>query len=133
MTREHENRLLPALGISAAGAGAEFYAGKHFDDRQFYAGRRAPRQDAEQPHLTRSEEELKIGKREVRAGEVDVRKTVETEHVTRPVTVRREEVTIERRPVSASSTQSGTIGEDEIRIPITERERTKDDQARDRR
>lgn len=41
--------------------------------------------------MTRSEEELAVGKRMVEAGEVDIRKHVETEHVRQPVTRRREE------------------------------------------
>ena len=40
--------------------------------------------------LTRSEEELNIGKREVSRGEAKVSKHVETEHVSQPVTRRRE-------------------------------------------
>ena len=40
--------------------------------------------------LTRTEEELHVGKREVSGGEVRVGKHVETEHVSQPVTRRRE-------------------------------------------
>lgn len=115
VTREHENRVLPALGITAAGAGADFYAGKHFDDGQFYAGRRAPRAD-ESRHLTRSEDELEIGKREVRAGEVVVRKPVESEHVKRPVN--------EARQVEADLRKE--------RIDV-DRGRGRDDRSRDAR
>jgi uncharacterized protein (TIGR02271 family) len=72
--------------------------------------------------MTRSEEELAIGKRQVQAGEVAVRKTVDTEHVTERVPVRREEVTVERRPVSAADVGSADIGEDRIVVPVTEEE-----------
>src|SRR5215208_2751561 len=44
--------------------------------------------------VTRSEEELAIGKRSVSAGEVEVRKTVETERVQQQVPVSREEVVV---------------------------------------
>jgi uncharacterized protein (TIGR02271 family) len=67
-------------------------------------------------------EELAIGKRQVQAGEVAVRKTVDTEHVTERVPVRREEVTVERRPVSAADTRSAEIAEDRIVVPVTEEE-----------
>jgi len=72
--------------------------------------------------LTRAEEELKIGKREVSAGEAKVSKHVETEHVSQPVTKRREEVVIERRPVEAGARGDASISEDEIRVPLMEEE-----------
>jgi hypothetical protein len=50
--------------------------------------------------LTRTEEELRVGKRAVEAGEVAVAKHVETEHKQVPVNVKREEIVIERRPVN---------------------------------
>ena len=50
--------------------------------------------------LTRTEEELRVGKHAVEAGEVVVAKHVETEHKQVPVNVRREEIAIERRPVN---------------------------------
>lgn len=72
--------------------------------------------------LARSEEELRIGKREVERGEVRVGKRVETEHVREPVTRRREEVVIERRPVASSEARGMEIGEEEVRVPLTEEE-----------
>lgn len=72
--------------------------------------------------ITRSEEELAIGKRAVQAGEVAVRKTVETERVSERVPVMREEVTVERRPVSAADVGDVEIGEDRIVVPVTEEE-----------
>lgn len=111
-----------AAGTAAAG---DFYASRHFDDSRFFSGRgrKSTKDDtAGEQRVTRSEEELDIGKRQVQAGAVDVRKTVETEHVSQPVTRRREEVTIERRPVSGARAGTADIGEDEIRIPVTEEE-----------
>jgi uncharacterized protein (TIGR02271 family) len=72
--------------------------------------------------MTRSEEELRVGTRSVEAGEVRVGKHVETEHVSQPVTRRREEVVIERRPVTDSHAAAGSISEDEIRVPLMEEE-----------
>lgn len=72
--------------------------------------------------VTRSEEELAVGKRSVEAGAVNVRKTVETEHVREQVPVTREEVTVERRPVSDVRAGDATIGADEIRVPVREEE-----------
>ena len=79
-------------------------------------------EQSDEARLTRAEEELAIGKRQVQAGEVTVRKTVETEHVSERVPVRREEVTVERRPVEAADAGSVEIGEDRIVVPVTEEE-----------
>jgi uncharacterized protein (TIGR02271 family) len=73
--------------------------------------------------LTRSAEELRIGKRQVKAGEVEVRKHVETEHVRERVQLRSEEVDIERRPAAGDAHgRDVQIGADEIRVPIYEEE-----------
>jgi len=73
--------------------------------------------------LTRSAEELRIGKRQVQAGEVVVGKHVETEHVRQPVTTERERVNIERRPVTGDARADATIsGSGEIRVPVVEEE-----------
>jgi uncharacterized protein (TIGR02271 family) len=64
-------------------------------------------------------EELRIGKRQVTAGEVEVKKRVETERVTEPVTLRYEEVEIERRPVTGSAAADDVqITADEVRVPL---------------
>ncbi len=72
--------------------------------------------------LTRAEEELRIGKREVSGGEARIGKHVETDRVSEPVTRWREEVVVERRPVSPGSTADATITNDEVRIPLREEE-----------
>jgi uncharacterized protein (TIGR02271 family) len=70
-----------------------------------------------------AEEELAVGRRQVQAGEVTVRKVVDTEHVFQRVPVRREEVIIERRPVDDTRVAEGAeIREQEIRIPIIDEE-----------
>lgn len=105
-------------GATAADQG--FYGHEHFDENRFFGTRRQPRESGQ--YITRSEEELEIGKRRVQAGEVDVRKRVETEHVEREVPVTREEVTIERRPAPPGASAKPEIGENEVRIPIMEEE-----------
>lgn len=74
--------------------------------------------------VTRSAEELRIGKRRVQVGEVVVHKTVETEQVHEPVTRDVERVRVERRAVEGGVTGplEARIEGDEIRIPITEEE-----------
>jgi len=104
-------RALPRYGSSttARGSVAEGY----------------PRQgrDGDTRRLTRAEEELRIGKRAVETGQVRVGKHVETEHVAAPVTLAKERVTVERRPVSGPTSEEVRIGEDgEIVVPIMEEE-----------
>ena len=71
--------------------------------------------------IERSEEELRVGKTQRKSGEVVAKKRVETEHVRKPVSVRHEEVDVERRPVTGKGREAH-IGDDEIRIPLTEEE-----------
>jgi len=77
---------------------------------------------AQERRITLSEEQLSIGKRQVQAGEVEIRKTVETEHVRETVPVTREEVSVERRPLSADAATGADIGEDEISVPLMQEE-----------
>jgi uncharacterized protein (TIGR02271 family) len=140
LTRDYETSLrqrwdrgMQAAGGAAAGAApaapaakkprkqADFYEHEGFDENRFYAGRRG---EEGEPRLTLAEEELEIQKRRHQAGEVDIRKHVETEHVRKQVPVMHEEVTVERRPVEGEMrTANARIGEDqEIRIPVTEEE-----------
>jgi uncharacterized protein (TIGR02271 family) len=100
------------------------YAGREsesdlYDQGRFYAG---SGNDAREARLILSEEQLEIGRKQVQAGEVGIRKTVETEHVRETVPVMHEEVTIERRPVSADAHTDAEIGEDEVRIPVMREE-----------
>jgi uncharacterized protein (TIGR02271 family) len=105
---QHEKKVM--LDVTAEGIG-------NFETAQ----RRSAGQD--EVTLTRAEEELRVGKRQVQAGEVEIRKTVETEHVSEPVTLRGEDVDIERRPVTGRSVSGDVqIGAQEVRIPVTEEE-----------
>jgi uncharacterized protein (TIGR02271 family) len=80
--------------------------------------------------LTRAEEELRIGKRAVQAGEVRVGKHVETEHVRQPVTLEKERVTVERRPVTGEVRGDVHIGDQgEVVVPIMEEEAVVDKRA----
>jgi uncharacterized protein (TIGR02271 family) len=53
--------------------------------------------------MTRSEEELRIGKTKQETGRVRLRKWVETERETVSVPVSREEVRVEREPITAAN------------------------------
>lgn len=118
ITREMESSVRRSFdrGFQGEPGEEEFYEHEHYDEGRFFGTRRGGEQ-----RVTRSEEELLVGRRDVEAGEVDIEKHVETEHVTEPVRRRHEEVDIERRPVEGQQAR-GEIGEEEIHIPIHEEE-----------
>jgi uncharacterized protein (TIGR02271 family) len=60
--------------------------------------------------MTRSEEELRVGTRRREAGRVRLRKYVVTEEVQTTVPVRREEVRIEREPITEANVGQATSG-----------------------
>lgn len=116
---KYERELQQAYGSPAKKTDRDLY-----DDQGFWGKRRTGREGS--AYLTRSEEELAVGKRNVKAGSVDVHKHVETEHVKKKVPVSHEEVTVERRPLQGDAARSAgaraNIGEDEIRVPLMEEE-----------
>ena len=72
--------------------------------------------------MTRSEEELRVGTRSREAGKVRLRKYVVTENVTKTVPVRREEVRIEREPITEGDRTGGDLSEDEQEMTLHEEE-----------
>ena len=65
--------------------------------------------------MTRSEEELVVGTRQREAGRARLRKWVDTEHVSTTVPVAREEVRIEREPITDGNVDQALQGQ-----PISE-------------
>jgi len=77
----------------------------------------------EEATMRLSEEQMTVGKREVEAGGVRLRKVVRTETVNRPVELRREEIVIERVPAhGAPGTAEGSFREQEVYIPLRREE-----------
>ena len=76
--------------------------------------------------MTVSEEELRVGITTREAGRARLRKWVETEHVTDTVPVAREEVRIEREPITEGDVDRATSGpeftEDAHEVPLMEEE-----------
>jgi uncharacterized protein (TIGR02271 family) len=71
------------------------------------------------------EEQVKVGKREVEAGGIRLRKVVRTETVNQPVELRREEIEIERVPAEGQQSQAGTgqaFQQQDIFIPLRREE-----------
>ncbi len=76
--------------------------------------------------MTRSEEELSVGTRQRETGRARLRKHVVTENVTRTVPVQREEVRIEREPITdenrGAATSGGDLTEEEHEVTLHEDE-----------
>jgi uncharacterized protein (TIGR02271 family) len=74
--------------------------------------------------VTRSEEELHVGTREQETGKVRLRKHIVTENVTQTVPVQREEVSIEREPITdanvGDATSGPAISEEEHEMTLSE-------------
>jgi uncharacterized protein (TIGR02271 family) len=62
--------------------------------------------------MTRSEEELRVGKTQRRSGTARLKKYVVTENVTQTVPVRREEVRLETEPITEANVDRATSGPD---------------------
>ena len=76
--------------------------------------------------MTRSEEELRVGTRQRETGRVRLRKYVVTEHVQQTVPVRREEVRIEREPITdaniGEAMDGPALSEEEHEVTLMEEE-----------
>jgi stress response protein YsnF len=72
-----------------------------------------------QAAVTRSEEELRIGKREEELGHLRIHKWVETEDVEVPVEVRREKARVTREPADETVSEEA-IGEDSLEVTLRE-------------
>jgi uncharacterized protein (TIGR02271 family) len=83
--------------------------------------------------MTRSEEELRVGTRQREAGRARLRKYVVTEMVTKTVPVQREEVRIEREPITdanrGDAVDGPDISEEEHEVVLHEDEVVVDKQA----
>ena len=77
--------------------------------------------DEDEVRVQRTEEELRVGTRERKAGSIRVRKRVRTDHERIEVPTRHEEISVERVPVEGEASET-EIGEDEVVIPVTEEE-----------
>jgi uncharacterized protein (TIGR02271 family) len=80
--------------------------------------------ESEATRMKLHEEQLAVSKRQVGAGEVGIHKRVEEEHVQQSIPVRREEVTVERRPLSGVAEPGARIAaQDEyVRVPLHKEE-----------
>ena len=143
ITPEYENQVYSYYGLQAAqgseerGAYGEYYGEEHpgvamgdTESGEFREHDPAEEgvsepggdlDDEDELRVQRTEEELRAGTREREAGAMNVRKRVRTDRERMEVPTRREEVTVDRVPIN-SETTGAEIGDDEVRVPVTEEE-----------
>ena len=101
------------------------YYRQHGLERFEHAGRSAESRGTakrEEARIALAEEELKIGKRQVEAGGVRLRKVVRTEPVQQSVELRREEIQIERVPAGQTTRADTKFQSEDIFIPLRREE-----------
>ncbi len=130
ITSDYEREIHVYYGLQSGenledrGAYGSYYS----DDEDNDLGDRGEVRDDDELTVQRTEEELRAGTREKEAGEVNVRKRVRTDREQVKVPKKREEVTVERVPVSEEEGERMAAGAeivedgDEIRVPIVEEE-----------
>ncbi len=114
------------LGMATGGTAS---GGLSEHDRRGESGRESLSRPESNPaaeeeiRVQRSEEELRVGTTKRKAGALHVRKRVRVERERLEVPVRRDEVHIERVPVSREASEAeAEIGEDEVVVPVVEEE-----------
>ncbi|HZA33162.1 MAG TPA: PRC and DUF2382 domain-containing protein [Propionibacteriaceae bacterium] len=109
LTPEQEQQLYQHYGLTSA-TSSGYTAGDVDDDRD----RDAVGYDTSGPTtddaMTRSEERLNVGTRSQEAGRARLRKYVVTENVTQTVPVSREEVRVEREPITDANVGAARSG-----------------------
>jgi uncharacterized protein (TIGR02271 family) len=107
LSQQEEQELYRHYGMSYGSADGG--AGRQASD-----GREPVGEDVSGPEtdsaMTRSEEELRVGKTEQERGRVRLKKYVVTDEVTQTVPVQREEVRLEREPITDSGAGAATDG-----------------------
>jgi uncharacterized protein (TIGR02271 family) len=124
ISEEEERRLYNYYGlqVSERRSESQLPEGEMREQHQHPAGEmREEHQHPATPHgeatISRHEEELQVGKRDVEYGRVRLRKWVETEPVTEEVELRRETAFVERQPVNRPAS-GAAIGEEEVEMSL---------------
>ncbi|MGM1028833.1 MAG: DUF2382 domain-containing protein [Actinomycetota bacterium] len=106
--------------VGAGGTGGHgddaHVTGEHFDE-SVHAPTREVDDDAE---IVRREEQLRVGTERVETGRARLRKHVVTDQETVTVPVEREEVEVVREPLDGSRSSTGTLGDGEVDVTLTE-------------
>ncbi len=127
LSEQEEQRLFEHYGVPYTTAGTTTAQGQPETGRsdRGTVGRDVSGSETDDA-MTRSEEELRVGTRQREAGRARLRKYVVTEMVTKTVPVQREEVRIEREPITDANRDRATSGtdisEDEHEVILHEEE-----------
>ena len=118
-------------------AGLYRHYGLEYSDQESGSGNGTEGRDTSGPTtdeaMTRSEEELRVGTQSGEAGRARLRKYVVTEEVQQSVPVRREEVRVEREPITDANADQATdgpeISEEEHEVVLHEEQAVVEKQA----
>jgi uncharacterized protein (TIGR02271 family) len=121
-TGRHSGDTLDTDRNAVPGGGTAGYAEVDRDvtDRNSTAGIADVDRTVADNGVVRHEERLRVGKEERETGRARLRKYVVTERQTVEVPVEREEVRVERTPLSGTEATTGTIGEEEVEVTLHE-------------
>jgi uncharacterized protein (TIGR02271 family) len=124
-------RIFEYYGVSAAPTPVEATSQKAAKTSTSTAAAGTSR-TAESASVKLHQEELKVGKREVEAGGVRLRKVIRTETINQPVELRREEIVFERVSGEAARAgeDEGAFREEDIYIPLRREEAVVQKQTR---
>lgn len=131
LTAEEEQDLYSYYGLTHAGGVAD----RIDSDRartaaaDVDAARGTASSETGAGYITRSEEQLRVGTRQVEAGRARLRKFVVTEQQTVTVPVSHEEVTVVREPIAAGEVTDAVIGDDAVEVVLTQDQVVVDKQA----
>ena len=126
---DEQQRIFAHYGINRS-SGNAIQSGTQVPQRSEGRSQSSVRTDEERT-VQLKEEELRVGKREVEAGGIRLRKIVRTERVNQPVDLKREEIVIERVPATGEQVPGDASFQDEdIYIPLRREEAVVQKQAR---
>jgi uncharacterized protein (TIGR02271 family) len=110
--------------------GADLDEAKQQEIESYYYGQAARAETQGEVRIPLAEEQLKVGKRQVQAGGIRLRKIVRTEPVQENVELRREEIQVERMPATQATPGEKTFQPEDVFIPLYREEPVAQKEAR---
>jgi len=111
LSQDEESRLYQHYGVSYDRSDS-YDRTDGYSDRDVDVDTTTTRTSGHDDAMTRSEEELRVGKVQQEAGRVRLKKWVDTERVTQTVPVTKETVTVEREEINSSNIGDAMSGAD---------------------
>jgi uncharacterized protein (TIGR02271 family) len=110
LSQHEEGALHRHYGIQYSATQSDGVVGRSYDEDAADTAGRDVSGPTTDDAMTRSEEELRVGTRERESGRVRLRKYVVEDEVSQTVPVRREEIRIEREPITDANIDDATSG-----------------------